>query len=972
MAVGAHEYVGHRAVPEEADAAPAGCHGVELVRRAGGDEHPLLSDEFRGRDVQRVDVDAFHGAMSAIVGQHILQDAPGAEVFLLDGRIDAHDERQLEGLFPGGLHHEGGSTARSHVVAQPGDGEGHILEPLHAVVVCGIGKVEGQHAHADEVAAVDAFKALGDDGTHAQQVRALGCPVAAGAHAVVFSADDDGGNSGGAVGHTRIVDEGGLAAGGADVRIRSADLSIAEVERVTAFHSFREQVLDAHVGKGAARHHEVVAAAGAEGIEITALHTVGGQEDAGRTGGFDGSGGGDVIRGHAVTKDTQRPGIGDVGDIAPGAGETVEEGRAVDVGGFRVPAEGGTGGGFHAVPFRHVAGVAGGIVLRGGGAGLSGGNFLARGPDVAQVDRGAVRSRAQRLAVHIDVHASGEGKGDDQRGRHEEVRLDVGVNAGLEVAVAGEDGAGDEVVFHNCFLNGGVDGAGIADAGGAAVTHDGEADAVQRFREPVVGEVAGGNAGARGDAGLDVGRDFQSERGGLLSQQPGGEHEPVVAGVGATGDSRHQDGAVLQLHIMRGVGIGVAGISRHGDGNGCGVLLRSVGVAADGGKALLERGQRDAILRTLGACHGRLDGGEVELQLDGVVNIAFLRHAEEPLSTQVGLAGGGVLLAAAGGAQVGGRGFIEGEEAHGSTVFRSHVGHGGAVGQGKAGCTFTEEFHELAHHALLAQHLGDVQGQIGSGDTLSQFAAQVDTHDLRHQEGDRLAEHAGLCLNAAYAPGHDAQTVNHGGVGVCAHQSVRVVHAVFLHDASCQIFQIHLVDDTGAGRNHGEGLEGLLAPFQELVALCVALKLAREILLVGFREPGPVHLHGVVNHQIHGHQRFHFVGVGTQILNGGTHGCQIHQQGNARQILQDDASHGEGYLIIAGVLGIPACQISDIFFCDLEPVTVAQQAFQYNAERNRHAADAGIPRLCQCRQRVIVPLSSVPGGKCAFCVHSVP
>ena len=323
-----------------------------------------------------------------------------------------------------------------------------------------------------------------------------------------------------------------------------------------------------------------------------------------------------------------------------------------------------------------------------------------------------------------------------------------------------------------------------------------------------------------------------------------------------------------------------------------------------------------------------------------------------------------MLLAAAGGAQIGCRCFVEGEETHGGTVFRCHVGHGGAVRQGKTGSAFAEEFHELAHHALLAQHLGDVQGQIRGGDALAQLAAQVHTHDLRHQESDRLAEHAGLCLNATHTPGHNTQPVNHGGVGIGTHQCVRIVNAVFLHDAAGQVFQIHLMDDTGAGRDDGECLECLLSPFQELVALRIAFKFAGEVLLVGFREAGPVYLHGVVHYQIHGDKRFHVVGVCPQILHGRTHGCQINQQRHTGQILQDDASHGERNFIAARVLRIPCGQIGDVLLRDLEPITVAQKAFQHNAERNGHAVDAGVSCLCQCRQGVIATCPAAPGGEC--------
>ena len=50
---------------------------------------------------------------------------------------------------------------------------------------------ERQHAHADEVGAMDALEALGDHRAHAEQLRALGRPVARGACAVFLAGEDD-------------------------------------------------------------------------------------------------------------------------------------------------------------------------------------------------------------------------------------------------------------------------------------------------------------------------------------------------------------------------------------------------------------------------------------------------------------------------------------------------------------------------------------------------------------------------------------------------------------------------------------------------------------------------------------------------------------------------------------------------------------------------------------------------------------
>ncbi len=53
-----------------------------------------------------------------------------------------------------------------------------------------------------------------------------------------------------------------------------------------------------------------------------------------------------------------------------------------------------------------------------------------------QIDRLAVGAEAERLVFHVDIHGAGDGEGDDERRRHEEVRLDGLVDAGLEVPVS--------------------------------------------------------------------------------------------------------------------------------------------------------------------------------------------------------------------------------------------------------------------------------------------------------------------------------------------------------------------------------------------------------------------------------------------------------------------------------------------------------------------------------------------------------
>ena len=62
-----------------------------------------------------------------------------------------------------------------------------------------LGELQRQHAHADQVGAVDPLVGLGDDGLDAEQRGALGRPVARRAGAVLLAGQDDQRDAGGVV-----------------------------------------------------------------------------------------------------------------------------------------------------------------------------------------------------------------------------------------------------------------------------------------------------------------------------------------------------------------------------------------------------------------------------------------------------------------------------------------------------------------------------------------------------------------------------------------------------------------------------------------------------------------------------------------------------------------------------------------------------------------------------------------------------
>jgi hypothetical protein len=129
-------------------------------------------------------------------------------------------------------------------------------------------KLQGQHAHADQVAAVNPFEADRDHRSHAEeyvplaaQSRLLPVPYSAPARTIsgTFSACT--------ASRRRKSRHGGAAR--AEWRVTPPSVAVGQM------------VADADIGERAARHHAVVAAAGAVAVEVDRLHAVLHQELAG-------------------------------------------------------------------------------------------------------------------------------------------------------------------------------------------------------------------------------------------------------------------------------------------------------------------------------------------------------------------------------------------------------------------------------------------------------------------------------------------------------------------------------------------------------------------------------------------------------------------------------------------------------------------------------------------------------------------
>src|SRR6185437_5295287 len=169
-------------------------------------------------------------------------------------------------------------------------------------------------------------------------------------------------------------------------------------------------------------------------------------------------------------------------------------------------------------------------------------------------------------------------------------------------------------------------------------------------------------------------------------------------------------------------------------------------------------------------------------------------------------------------------------------------------------------------------------------------------------------------------------------VGIGTDESIGVINVASGLNAFGEVFQVDLVDDADAGRYDFEGVEGLHAPFQELIALAVALKFDFEILAERVGRPGEVDLNGMVDHEVDGHERFDDFGVFSEARDGRTHGGEVHQQRNAGEILQNNAGDDEGNFLGALGSGFPIGELAHAGFGDFFAIAIAQHGFQDDAD----------------------------------------
>jgi len=234
--------------------------------------------------------------------------------------------------------------------------------------------------------------------------------------------------------------------------------------------------------------------------------------------------------------------------------------------------------------------------------------------------------------------------------------------------------------------------------------------------------------------------------------------------------------------------------------------------------------------------------------------------------------------------------LIDGEVAHGGSIFGGHVGNGGAIREGKFSGARAIEFDKLTNDFVLAKNLSEGEGKVGGGGGGGEFASEVDADDFRGEKGERLTEHSRFGFDSADAPPNDAEAVDHGGVGIGADERVgvgekRSVGLFFGKNTTGEVLEVNLVNDADAWGDDAEGLESLLTPLKEFVAFAVTFKFVLHVEHEGLFGAVDVDLDGVIDDEINGDERFNELRIFFESGNGIAHSGEINEKRYTSEVL---------------------------------------------------------------------------------------
>ena len=512
-------------------------------------------------------------------------------------------------------------------------------------------------------------------------------------------------------------------------------------------------------------------------------------------------------------------------------------------------------------------------------------DLLRARPDVAQEDVLAVGARADRLGLPVDVHAAGERVGDDERRRGEVVRLHLGMDARLEVAVAREHRADDEVALGDRRRDLVGERARVADARRAAVADGVEAERVEVLLQAGLLVVARDDLRAGRERRLDPRLALQPALDRVLREQPGGDHHLRVRRVRARGDRGDHDGAVVELVVGardgRALVPGRRPRWRPARCRAPAPARRRAAARSSGRRpgrcrrppcrASRSRSRRRTCRASRGTPPSRARAARGPAAGAGRRATARRRRgrARRPREYVACSLGSCQSMFSLQYASTSAMRSASGPSGAGSRASPRRRGRSRTSRRTRATCSRSSRGRRAAatssprrstrrtcrRRPVLRRISVTVRTRSVAVAPVGQRAAQLEADDLRHEHRERLPEHRRLGLDPADAPAEHAEAVDHRRVRVGADERVGERDAVAVLDDAREVLEVHLVADAGARRHDLEAAERLLAPAQEEVALAVALELELDVAPERHARRERVDLHRVVDHELGRDQR---------------------------------------------------------------------------------------------------------------------
>ena len=160
--------------------------------------------------------------------------------------------------------------------------------------------------------------------------------------------------------------------------------------------------------------------------------------------------------------------------------------------------------------------------------------------------------------------------------------------------------------------------------------------------------------------------------------------------------------------------------------------------------------------------------------------------------------------------------------------------------------------------------------------------------------------------------------------------------------------------NAGAGRNHPEVRKCALPPFQEPVSLAIALVFEFDIFGQRLTIAEGIDDHGMIDDQIHRHQRIDLLRIAAEVFHGVPHRGEIDDGRNAGEILHQHPGRPEGDFLLRRTLVLnPVRRILDVGLAGAAAVLIAQHVLDNDFQGERQPRDAGQAVLLRRVKRIV-------------------